>query len=121
MIDWNKPVQTFDGRKVRVICTDFLSVDYPVILAVSSDNGGEWLWTATLDGRKYIKAVQFFVNVPERTTIWRNCYPDKRIGVIQLSKEDVDRISSTDRQSVLEFIYDDNILIEVKIHPKEVK
>ena len=34
-IDWSKPIQTYDGKKARVLCTDLADSEYPVVVAVS--------------------------------------------------------------------------------------
>ena len=28
-IDWSKPIQTYDGKKARVLCTDLADSEYP--------------------------------------------------------------------------------------------
>lgn len=51
MIDFSKPVQTRDGRKVRVICTDRKNKHYPVIaLVVDYDGNKESVMCFTKDG-----------------------------------------------------------------------
>jgi hypothetical protein len=43
-IDWMKPVQTRNGRKVRVLCTDAPNSQYPVIGLIEGDGTPE-TWT----------------------------------------------------------------------------
>jgi len=111
MIDWTKPVQTRDGRKVRVLCTDANNGEYPVIALVAHEsrdtvvsyrtNGGSCIGrTSAVDA----------INVPEQVHRWINVCSDghslwtsraladeyctsKRIGVIELVVEG-DRIVS---------------------------
>jgi len=54
-IDWNKPVQTRSGRKVRVLCTD-LAGDHPVVAAITYDDGSENVDTWTIAGRYHFSA-----------------------------------------------------------------
>lgn len=48
-LDFTKPVQTRDGRKVRILATDFKH-GYPIVGVVQQGNGDESLVTWTLNG-----------------------------------------------------------------------
>lgn len=81
MFDPNKPVQTRDGRKVRILCTDRrLDCREPIIGLVDDGNNGETLRTWWADGSHY-KAHYGpngvdLINIPERIqrTTWVNVY-----------------------------------------------
>ena len=62
MIDWNKPVQTRDGRKVRVLCTDGPK-SAPVVGLVDDEYVDRW----TLDGSLSVGRWQQhdLINAPE--------------------------------------------------------
>lgn len=49
-VDWTKPVQTRDGRPIRVLCTDQQGAKYPVLGLVKRKEGKEDLEQWTLDG-----------------------------------------------------------------------
>jgi hypothetical protein len=77
-IDWTKPVQTRDGQKVRVLCTDGPDSQYPVIGLI--DGGGLETWTI---GGVYAANVATsnldIINTPDppvTVTRWVNVYPD---------------------------------------------
>lgn len=79
-IDWNKPVQTKDGRKVRVLCTDSKGY-FPIVgLVVSEDGESEdvvyWPLTGELAGRPDHDYQLDLINVPEKHEIWVNVYAD---------------------------------------------
>lgn len=58
-LDLTKPVQTRDGRKVRVICTDVVpshgnfSSGHTVVALIHKDEGGEVVYTFFPNGRIY--------------------------------------------------------------------
>jgi hypothetical protein len=78
-IDWTKPVQTRDGRKVRVLCTDGPDLRYPVIGVA---DGGLCPETWTIDGVHFANGVPSdldIINTPDppvTVTRWVNVYPD---------------------------------------------
>jgi hypothetical protein len=82
MIDWTKPIKTFDGREAKLIHT--FSPDsawsYPKLLVVKSPGVGEALTSVTDDGFQFIGGKEPFVrNVPEERfsdTIYVNEYKD---------------------------------------------
>ncbi len=75
-IDWSKPVQTRDGRKVRVLATDAASLNnkYPVVVLVTSEGGYENVMQLTIDGRYWYDVKEpsplDLVNVPEKRRVW---------------------------------------------------
>lgn len=76
--DPNKPVQTRDGRKVRIIYTDKRGL-YPIV-ALISDGDGESCSSHTGDGKFSINREgddpRDLINVPERKTLWMGIYDD---------------------------------------------
>ena len=69
-IDWNKPVQTRDGLKVRILDLDSKVAGYPVIGCVIHPDGQEEVETWTDEGRVVTDNPDnawHLVNVPERT------------------------------------------------------
>ena len=71
MFDHTKPVQTRDGRKARIICTD-LAGEFPLVSAIVSPGEGECLCSHRLDGtcgtRPDEESPLDLVNVPNERT-----------------------------------------------------
>lgn len=80
-IDWSKPIETVDGRKCLVLCTDARGSD-PVWIRVESSIGEHYFFTARLNGCRYGDAQPFFRNVPEKfeRTVWVNVYANTTSG-----------------------------------------
>lgn len=70
VIDWTKPIQTVYGLAARVICTDRVFKDRPVVVLVKRDTGSEFFHSVTLDGKNYV-GEQYVVNVPEENVFTR--------------------------------------------------
>lgn len=67
MVDFSKPVQTRDGSKVRILCTDANISLYPIIALVSVGNR-ERCASYTTNGKKYENcgtAPDDLINVPQ--------------------------------------------------------
>ena len=66
--DLSKAVQTRDGRKARIICTDYKSKTDPIIALIADDNGKEIIQTYSANGEwregSGEKALDL-INVPE--------------------------------------------------------
>ncbi len=69
-LDLSKPVQTRDGRKVRILCTDAKSA-YPVI-GLIEDCGHEVQGTWTAGGRNHraFETDYDLINAPTKRTVW---------------------------------------------------
>ena len=71
----SRKVVTRDGRKVRILCTDFNNPDFPVICGLESSTN-EQLCSFTRDGSYYIRESSpcdlFFA--PEKHEGWVNLY-----------------------------------------------
>jgi len=89
-IDWTKPVQTRDGRKVRVLCTDGPDLWYSVIGMVDGRLCPE---TWTIDGVHFANGVTSnldIINTPDppvTVTGWVNVYSD-RASIVYLTRDD---------------------------------
>ena len=69
--DITKPVQTRDGCKARIVCTD-VKGDQPIAALVMNDSGEEYVYYYYADGRVYADGTEYpldLVNVPEQT-VW---------------------------------------------------
>lgn len=78
--DPTKPVQTRDGRKARIICTDMRACNsaYSIIALVTEEDGNEIPYHLMTDGRRSAQhnflSNNDLVNTPEtfERTIWVN-------------------------------------------------
>lgn len=77
-IDWDKPVQTRDGRSVRILCTDMEGGSDTVAgIVKDTDSGFETAESWRPDGRYFSdESPTDLVNVPERHEAWVNGYSD---------------------------------------------
>ena len=93
-IDWDKPVQTRNGHKVRVLCTD-MKAEFPVIVLIENEEG-ETLYSLDKDGRLWREKENELdiVNVPTTVTRWVNVYPDE-IGKPRKSKQEANYVEHT--------------------------
>ncbi len=85
-IDWTKPVQTRDGRKVVIYCTDAPG-DFPVHGRI---DGMEDPDTWRLDGAFICGASSSLdlINAPEpKRVAWVNLYPDQYGGAYKTKAE----------------------------------
>lgn len=79
--DPSKPVQTRDGRAVRILCTDLKYPGFPIAAALhdrDEDDDVETVELFTADGcylESGVKQRLDLVNVPETHTKWANIYP----------------------------------------------
>lgn len=116
-IDFNKPVQTRDGRKVRVLCTDAKG-DEPIIALVLYINGVEGLHRFGADGGYFAGSDQAdeldLVNVPESVVRWGNVYLDG-VGVLLDSRRGADGIPHQGRLAVLRITYEDGKPVSVAL------
>lgn len=68
-------VQTRDGRKARIICTDRRSV-LPIVALIQEPDGTDSVYCYRVDGlsREGEGRPVDLVNVPEKRVLWINCY-----------------------------------------------
>ena len=117
MIDFNKPVQTRDGRKVRILCTDANSA-FPVVGLII--DGGEFDTLETWDstGCCYEKRTadeDDLINVPERVERWVNVYGHD-LGAVRSSRAEADKQSSSPgRSGVIRITYEDGKPVAVAL------
>lgn len=119
--DPTKKVQTRDGRKVRIVCTDVKS-RWQIIALITNNNGRETISAYDSSGRARGREengddhILDLINVPVRTSTWFNLYePDLICG--SYPSHDVCNLRQTsNRLAVLEIIYEDGKPINVKLH-----
>lgn len=84
-LDLTKPVQTHDGRKARIICTDVkgASNEQSILALVEQWGTAEAVFWYRKDGTtKYSGSNSFLTNVPEKIERWINVYRHRRTGII---------------------------------------
>lgn len=114
-IDFNKPVQTRDGRKVRILCTDGPNEKRPVAGFVEGyvepttwESCGKFSERGnTLD----------LINAPERVEQWVNLYRSGSVGSTHNSRKNADGSadSSARRTGVIRITYEDDRPISVAL------
>lgn len=96
-IDWNKPVQTKDGRKVRVLCTDGPDEMFPVIGIIDGEViPRRWNLLGTKDCAYGWDDVNL-INAPEKHTLWVNVWrykADNLFTVVDFDQAGSDRDAS---------------------------
>ncbi len=131
--DPTKPVQTRDGRKARILCTDFKDV-WPIVAAVTTNTDIEviryyregGLVARNCGPMSAMSALtdslldpDDLINIPERTSLWFNLYePDLICGGYQ-SKDICNLRNKASRLTVLEIVYEDGKPVDVKLHKDE--
>lgn len=102
MIDFNKRIQTRDGREVRILCTDGPVFGYPVVGIVGANIQ---TWTETGAFTRYPgESTLDLINTPQ--TFFVNVYMKSRLGnftVIWDDKDLADEKAGSDRLACLEF------------------
>ena len=75
--DPTKPVQTRDGRKARIICTDRDFTGYSIVALIKTESEEERIEAYRSDGsRKFYRDDLDLINVPEKVTMYVNVYRD---------------------------------------------
>lgn len=78
-IDWSKPVQTRDGRKVRILCMNAKTIDNRPVCVLYDNDGSECAALYTREGKiPGFSSDMDLVNVPEER--WVNLYHPLRDG-----------------------------------------
>lgn len=116
MIDWTKPVQTRDGRKARVICTDMRGgVGQLTVVVLIEHQDGEYVVTTRANGWFWAGGMACeIVNVPERTELWTNMY-ENGTARCYLSRSIADRVAGDDRIGVIRITLEDGKPIAVEL------
>lgn len=121
--DPTKPVQTRDGRPTRILCTDRKHPDYPIVALVTWENGQETTQTFRADGSFLGCAhdpAHDLVNVHERVSRWMNAYSGQYVGDLYMTRESChDSACTSGLAAVVEFIFEGDRLVDVKLHPVE--
>lgn len=122
--DPKKPVQTRDGRKVRIVCTDAKASDqYPILALVEEQSGYECTVLYSESGRyrasKSDEHPLDLVNVPEATYRWMNVYKGNQIGAACQSREEADKVARSyhrNRVSIVQIKMVDDRVTDAIIH-----
>lgn len=110
-LDLSKPVQTRDGRKARIICTDLKCPDFPIVAAfqLTGSFNEEVSSTFRRDGTflSGTQTVSDLINVPEKREVWINFYPKEegRLPRVHDTKSDADKHASKDREACVKVVY----------------
>lgn len=114
----NKPVQTRDGRKARIICTDRNNGLYPVVALLGSCGGKESMEAYTADGRweahSSLEHPHDLINILEVRTLWVNIYAND-LGAVFDAKPPLDTYKES-RLGYLEIIFENNMPSHVILH-----
>lgn len=92
-LDLTKPLQTRDGRKVRLLCDDFKD-DLPLVFAVTNEGGNEFMARRPLAVAGY-KSDNDIINVPATRDVWVNVYSTDT-GLISMQGVGTKRIADSD-------------------------
>ena len=114
-LDLEKPVQTRDGRKARVICTDMKHEKGPIIAIIETSEGFEKVqqyWEGGYYNNNYhddrIDSGNDLINIPEEKELWLNVYDEnKRVpfATLRVSKKDADEFADKDRIARIKVTY----------------
>jgi hypothetical protein len=110
-LDITKPVQTRDGRSVRILCTDKKG-EFPIVALVTDENDKEFIGSYSSGGRYFNQGCSDndLVNVPERVERWLNIYPPSIKDAMPSfcsTKELADNHAGPHRIGILHIIYED--------------
>lgn len=97
--DPDKPCQTRDGRKARIICKDRRHQQYPIV-ALLEAGGVESQTSHTKDGWLYDagqSSPHDLINIPERMEGWVNIYA-YTVGDLHKTKELADATAGSNRR-----------------------
>lgn len=116
--DPNKPVQTRDGRKVRIICTDKRGL-YPIV-ALISDGYGESCSTHSGGGKFSINREgddpHDLINVPECKTLWANVY-NSGLQLTHKSRKAAVKVRGSGALGLASLTIEDGKIIAFENHP----
>lgn len=115
--DPTKPVQTRDGRPVRILCTDVKSQRFPIVAAVLDSNGFERVITYATDGRELIRTETELdlMNIPEETTEWVNYYEDIQSPSVWKTCEEADVFAAHYREALFKVTKVDGKVTKVEV------
>lgn len=106
--DPTKPVQTRDGRRARIICTDRDSI-YSIVALVREPNGEESVSSYTKYGRSIPHyggtSSKDLINIPVRRAAWVNFFP--RDAEVYGSREEADEDATAERIACVRVEFED--------------
>ena len=108
MIDLTIPVQTRDGRKVRVLCTDGPKL-HPIVGLIEQGGGSEDVYKWSAAGRYgCAEHSADLINVPETRVVWVNMYPENSLSQSRFlkTKSDADHYAGDDREACIRVTYE---------------
>lgn len=85
IFDPEKPVQTRDGRKARIICTDRVARNEGPVVALVDESGHEESWFYTKSGRLFGMSEEDdldLINIPEEHEVMVTCQRHRGDGEI---------------------------------------
>lgn len=96
-LDLTKPMQTRDGRKVRLLASD-LAGKFPLVVAVARPDGSELLAVRCKNGGVYSGRQNEgdIINVPAKVIRYLNIYSD-RAGLLHPSAIEADDVAEIGR------------------------
>jgi hypothetical protein len=110
MFDPSKPVQTRDGRKARIICTDLKHPEFPVIAVITDRYGNEFAVAYTKDGRwrNDTQDDSDLLNIPEKRVGWVNAYlaGSCHRDTLYATRAGADNAAMSDRIACVQIEYD---------------
>lgn len=132
-LDLTKPVQTRDGRKVRILCTDRVHPNFPVVGLISNDfetletvfdfETLETVFYFTKEGKiTNLDTLADLVNVPVHTSKWQNVYSDPTLKCARWSSPEkaTENILSGQRTiGLLRWDYEDGNIINIEFIKEE--
>ena len=107
MIDFSKPVQTRDGRKVRILCTDMKGDMGDTVVGIIAEGDSEEVLTWKTDGvynRAGDETSCDLINVPETRVVWVNMYAHD-LSTSYPSKVHADRHGAPNREACIRVEY----------------
>lgn len=127
--DPKKPVRTRDGRKARILCTDWKNnSERPILCLIErkrhqkEENSVEHPVAYDEYGKPWGRREETdddLVNIPERIERWHNVYvypPDLVMGTTtHLTKLEANEAASTSRKALIKLVYESETLIEVTL------
>ncbi len=120
-VDWTKPVERRDGRKVRVLCTDRKGLSTPVIVLVTDADGSKEEYCPYQISGIFMTGGQTsdkdIINSPVRYSRWTNKYSSYFGYITHHSKEEALAADSPLRLYLLREDYVDGKIVSVHIEP----
>ena len=97
-LDLSKPVQTRNGRPVRILCTDAKG-PYPIVgLMPSGEAEHVGSWMVGGNSSPYSWTQDDLINVPEpKRYVWLNVYRDGASAALYTSRNEADRYEVGER------------------------